>query len=180
MLLKSKTGIQCDNCGAVNERQFTYYSYDVQEIPVQNNKPAPINYKADPIFSLDICEKCHKNYCELVVKNYKPTRCTPSGEYTKGIYCEFTGQRMIGNYKAYLVVVTQIKVNMRDPVCLKCGKKSTGQQCQCGSIGFNVQADTIIEERNLELWLHQSAYKSLTEKVNKTRQSKPEWSASNA
>ena len=111
MLLTNKNGVRCDRCGMSIVEKFVYFSFDMQELTVKNNKLPTLKNTAVPIFSLDICEHCMEDFKATILKCYRPTRILP-GSCPQGIFCDLTGSHLNGNFACYHVNVSEVSVDI--------------------------------------------------------------------
>jgi hypothetical protein len=172
MLLKNGDGIRCDKCNKSYTNDFTYYSYDARDVVVSSNYMPKLRYNNQPVFSFDICSGCMAEIEELVKKNYKPTPSEVHGKYPKGIYCDLSGKHLKGGYTFYHICIDKVKVFMSNTVatCDGCGAPSKdSDQCKCGGTSFSKTADTVVDNRHLELSVCGDVYESFVTYAKKIR-----------
>lgn len=99
------SGIKCDLCGAEYKHQFTYYSYDFYDYRV-GPKPDSIQntLSGKVILSIDVCEKCHKIHCDLIIKNNTVIK--------KLIKCDLSGVILTPNLIHKYCIVDEAIVNL--------------------------------------------------------------------
>lgn len=86
-LLATGNGIKCDKCGSEHVSSFTYYSFDLIDVPIRGTRPPSDRRKRKVSASHDICEGCMAKYTDLIVKhntvdlktNAAKTRCDHCG-----------------------------------------------------------------------------------------------------
>lgn len=158
MQLSDKSGIQCDRCGSIHCKMFVYYSFDFRKEEVYNNTIPRIVFSSKPIHSMDICEKCFNNICDLVKKHYKTAKI--------GLICDLTGQKMVGTFTYYHVNIIKADVLIPDMMnCTKCGSSmKAGEKCKCGNLQFKSNPSMRTDNRHIELCISQIAYNELTKR----------------
>jgi len=174
MLLTEQDGIRCDRCHKAYKQDFTYYSYDYQEISVMNGMLPQFNYNAQPMFSMDICTSCMDDIATIVKEKHKPTDMKEGRRCPKGIFCDLTGNVMKGTFQFILCVISKVQVQLsgRKPVCNKCKQHIEKPESPCpkrSGTEFTKLADTLVEDRFLELWLSYEAYEQLKERAIELR-----------
>lgn len=183
MLLPTNDGIRCDRCSAIEQRDFTYYSYDFRELTVRNAILPKPNLKQPATFSLDICPKCMEEIGELVKTKYKPFPIMPDRRCPKGIHCDLTGTKITKGtiYHCHIIKI-DVHTSGLAIACKKCAtpSKDTKQPCnKCGHQSFSRSANTSVDERWLELLLDEATYEQFKQRATKLRSSEAaEWSAS--
>jgi hypothetical protein len=183
MLLNTSDGIRCDRCYKSFTENFIYYSYDVRERVVTNNiLPSP-ELKTIPTFSFDMCESCMVELGELVKKHYTPTKSPSNRLYPNGIYCDLSGNHLKGNYTFYHVAISKVQVQItgKQIVCDKCKTPTLDSSVpcsKCGHDGFSRHADTVVDDRYLELLVCNEVYENFKERAIALRQNPEaaEWS----
>ena len=106
MQTPSKDGIVCDHCGTMYQQEFRYYSYDIYYYRV-NRTPDSIRSTLceKPMNSLDICDLCHSQICDLIIKhNQRQTRVAR---------CDIKGTILSLNTTHKYCVVHQADVNVQ-------------------------------------------------------------------
>ena len=174
MLLDDNTGIRCDRCWVAHQSDFTYYSFDFQVIHVTRNVLPAFQYNKQPIFSMDICQSCMDDISDIVKKKYKPTKMHPQRQCPKGINCDLTGTHLTGEYDFYLCVIAKVVVQLSGKalICKGCGQQVTDSDKPCPKCNHNEihqRADTMVTDRFVELWLCESAYKTLQQRAIELR-----------
>ncbi len=157
MLTASKDGIICDCCKSQHKDRFTYYSADFKRMDVINNTLPPFDYSPSSALSIDICEACMEVIKELVKKNYKAKRMLTGRVCPDGIVCDLTGELLKNQYTFYHCIIAKAAVSIT-----KSG------------------ATTDVDQRYLELWISEKAYKEYEKKAQALRNNKEiaQWSAS--
>jgi len=183
MLLPTNDGIRCDRCGHTAQQDFTYYSFDFQELQIRNTVLPKPNRKHAATFSLDICGGCMDEIGSIVTKNYKPFKMTPDRRCPGGVYCDLSGAKITSG-RIYYCHVIKVKVHTSglSITCEECGTptKNADEPClKCGHASFSRSADTQVDEQWLELWVSEKAYEEFKAKAIKLRTSEgAKWSAS--
>lgn len=151
------TGVKCDLCGEEHDGDFTYYSLDIREVTVVNNRN-PVGVSGLPIiFSLDACHKCVVGLGDTIRVHYSPTRV--------GVNCDLCGAQMRGDFTFYYIVVSSIVVNMSggSTKCSACGRGLSGVACPCGAGRPIKVADMVINDKYLQLVVCPRDYGSMSE-----------------
>ncbi len=132
----TKDGIICDICKTEYKTSFTYYSFDIRKIRVENHRPEIRAMLYERIVkSLDYCENCCEKIKDIILSHYRPT----------GTYCEITGRELSGKYNLYYCVVDMITVNNKS---VKIDKRNF-EFSVCEDV-FNQWAS--VEKRPLSNW----------------------------
>jgi hypothetical protein len=175
MQLKDRDGIACDLCGASYKTDFRYYSFDMRNVAVNNNLRPPVNsiLSSNVAFSLDVCEKCMGGVAEDIKKNYKAVK--------NSVCCDLTGKVMTGTFDFYFcqVVRADVKMTGRPNVCANCGVHSAvlGEPCKdCGGSEFVKFADTVVDDRYLDIHMCEEAYDKFVNKAMDVRKIAGQWS----
>jgi hypothetical protein len=158
MLSKDKKGIICDRCAMGVTAKFTYYSFDAQEVNVNNNSMviAQATNPMTPGWSFDICQRCMEEIKAIIIKCYKPSRIIDNRSCPNGITCDLTGIRMNRDFVCYYIVVSIVNVDLN-------AKPST----------------KVVDDKYLELWVCKEAFEQLRSKALEIKNNKEnkEWSA---
>jgi len=174
MQLKERDGIACDLCGTSYKTDFTYYSFDIRLLNVNNDMRPPLNsiFTHDVVFSLDVCEKCMDEMANTIKKKHKAMR--------KGICCDLTGKTMNGTFEYYHCQVTKalIKMTGQPNVCVNCNYQTQDDDklCpQCNGDEFLRPAAVQSDDRYVDLDISEEAYKELVDKAINMRKIAGEW-----
>ena len=174
MQLKERDGIACDLCGMSYKADFTYYSFDMRLLNVNDDMRPSLNsiFTYNVVFSLDVCEKCMAEMTETIKKKYKALR--------KGICCNLTGKTMNGTFEYYHCQVTKALVKMtgQPNVCVNCNyqTKDDDELCpQCDGNEFLRLASIQSDDRYVELDISEEMYKELVDKAMNMRKIAGEW-----
>ena len=175
MQLKDRDGIACDICGTSYRTDFRYYSFDIRNIAVNDNLRPPIGsmLSSNVIFSLDVCEKCMGNVAEDVKKNYKAIK--------NAVCCDLTGKVLTGTFEFYFcqVVRADVKMTGQPNICVGCGAHAAvaGEPCKdCGNKEFIKPADTVVDDRYLDIYMCEKAYNEFVDKAMNVRKIAGQWS----
>lgn len=178
MLLQSGEGIRCDRCGVSHTNDFTYYSYDVRDVLVQNNYMPQLRYNTPPVFSFDICEGCMTEIGELVKKNHKATKMLDHRKCPQGIYCDLSQEHLNGTFTFHHTCITKVNVLMsgKAPTCDGCSTPAptltpdSEEPCsKCGGTKFSRTADTVTDDKYLELWVSEAVYEDFKKRSENLR-----------
>ena len=174
MQLKERDGIACDLCGTSYKTDFTYYSFDIRLLNVNNDMRPSLNsiFTHDVVFSLDVCEKCMDEMANTIKKKHKAMR--------KGICCDLTGKTMNGTFEYYHCQVTKalIKMTGQPNVCVNCNYQTQDDDklCpQCNGDEFLRPAAVQSDDRYVDLDISEEAYKELVDKAINMRKIAGEW-----
>lgn len=159
-------GIRCDFCAIEKIGDFVYFSLDIREVNVADNK-FPVHIIREPvIFSIDACLPCMERLGEIVKLHYVPTLI--------GMNCDICGGKMRGNFSFYYCLVTQVNVSMGHGqiLCKECNSamSADNKPCKCGSTKAKKIAEINIDDKFLQIMLCNKDYQDLVSKVVKTRQ----------
>lgn len=89
-------------CSTIHKEQFTYYSFDFNEIEVDSQKMLSRNNGMK--FDADICEKCYDNARTKIMQNLKSHQ---NGK----ISCDFCSIMMSGAFIYYKTYVHKVSVD---------------------------------------------------------------------
>ena len=174
MQLKERDGIACDLCGTSYKTDFTYYSFDIRLLNVNDDMRPSLNsiFTYNVVFSLDVCEKCMAEMAETIKKKHKALR--------KGICCDLTGKTMNGTFEYYHCQVTKALVKMtgQPNICVNCNYQAQddGKVCpQCDGDEFLRPASIQSDDRYVDLDISEEAYKELVDKAMNMRKIAGEW-----
>lgn len=160
-------GVKCDLCGTEHVGDFTYYSLDVREVPVLNNKHATGISNLPVIFSLDSCHKCITQTGDTIKIHYKPTK--------SGVNCDLCGSEMRGDFSFYYINVSSVTVDISGGQikCLACDKKlaTADKPCQCGK-GHPIKIARVnVNDKYLQIVSCDRDYTAMTNSAAAVRQS---------
>jgi hypothetical protein len=174
MQLKERDGIACDLCSTSYKEDFTYYSFDIRLLNVNDDIRPSLNsiFMHNVIFSLDVCEKCMAEIAETIKKKHQPLR--------KGICCDLTGKIMNGTFEYYHCQVIKAIVRMtgQPNVCVNCNYQTQNEDklCpQCDGNEFLRLASVQSDDRYVDLDISEEAYKELVDKAMNVRKIAGEW-----
>lgn len=164
--MKNKSdGIACDLCGLEKEKEFTYFSLDVREVSVSDNRfPTGIEHQL-VVSSIDACMSCMDKLAEVVGLHYTPTII--------GVNCDICGGKMRGSFNFYYCLVTQIEVSLASgkSICAGCGSGMDSRKpCKCGSVNVKKIAQLKIDDKYLQIILCNNDYQGIVARVAKTKQ----------
>ena len=182
MLLSTKDGYACDQCGLTHRHDFTYYSFDFRSVSIsQNRKPSLdqiLHFKV--VFSLDVCPACFEKVKTTIIEQYAKIM-SPQRRVRIETVCELTGKVLVGTYNYYYVDVTEVevKITSQPAVCTKCKQKTFDDKSpctKCKGTSFVRPASTASKPRIVEFSVCEDMYKKLTESAATVRQVAGEWS----
>jgi hypothetical protein len=117
---RDNDGVICDYCSLEVRNDFTYYSFDFQEIQVIQWRKQP----GDHVFSADLCEECLKAYQERITKAYvapSPNRFS----------CDISGEVISQpDFKYYSCNVSKVAVSI-SPLRCQCGQDRDPKDGPC-------------------------------------------------
>lgn len=183
MQISDRTGIACDHCGTQYKNDFTYYSWDLRPVTVNNGMRPQLShiFHTHVIFSLDICTACFDKFKDDVIKHYM------SGMDQRKRHaftiCELTGEKLTGTYDYYHIEVIRVNVLMtgQPNICTKCQHKSFEENkvcSKCQNTEFVKPAALDMDKRFLELSVSEKAYQSIRMQAEKIRKVAGEWDTS--
>jgi hypothetical protein len=168
MILGTKDGICCDHCGSIEQRNFTYYSWDLHERRCREGRLG--RQSQNVVASFDICQNCQTAFEQRIVKAFKPTRITPDKRCPTGLNCDITGEQLRGDFKFYQCIVTKLSVQFTQttPRCKVCNIPVNTTECpQCKGTELIKRASTVPDKDYLELWLSTNFVAALQERASK-------------
>lgn len=154
------TGIICDLCGSEHENDFTYYSADVREVAITNNRNVANLSNLPIIFSFEVCTKCITEIGDIVKVHYIPT--------SVGINCDLCGCELRGDFTFYYTNVSEVNVEMSSgrAKCHACGAPAAGDgPCKCGDPSAMIVrfANMNVNDKYLQVVLCPDDYKRMTQ-----------------
>lgn len=178
MLLASRDGYSCDQCGMTHRKDFSYYSFDFHFVSVcENRRPALNTVLAVPAtFSADICPACFlKTRTALLEQHRKMPKLTV------GLVCELSGKIMAGTFDYYYVDVAKVDVlASNQPLsCMSCRTKvaDKSKPCpKCGSNKFGRLASIQTDRRHVEFVVSEDIYRTYVTAAERLRQVAGQWS----
>lgn len=164
MQLKDKSGIACDKCGGTHQYDFKYYSFDIRQVDVYDNRKPPLEHilMDKPIFSIDICTECFEKYKSDIIKNYSKIMSAQRKQRID-VTCELTGKKLIGTYTYYYVAVTMVNVisSNQPQVCAKCNVQAIDKKCKkCGGTELLTKSMVNATDRYVEFSICQESYET--------------------
>ena len=157
----------------IYRNDFVYYSFDFRCVSIYNNRKPPLNdiINSHIVFSSDICTSCFEPIKNNVLKH--------NSNSIKSIFCEMTGNRLVGNCECYYCVVSKISVKLSGQpfVCLKCKSKTfEGGRCpKCNNTDFIKMAQMNVDDRFVEIMMCYDAYKEFLSKSEIVRKTAGQW-----
>ncbi|MEM3000669.1 MAG: hypothetical protein QXP41_00555 [Candidatus Nitrosocaldus sp.] len=101
MLLSTKDGIYCDICGTIYKDQFTYFSWESNEVVV--NPPNVSKHGKD--LDIDVCEKCYIA-AENKVRQFISNKVIPGT-----IKCDFCTNVMKGSFIYHKFIIHKVHID---------------------------------------------------------------------
>jgi hypothetical protein len=133
-------GIFCDYCGSEVKEDFTYYSFDFNEVKLNEKFSRQSGHIA---LSADLCERCMELFRQRLLNVTKKIPESTSR-------CDVTGGKFDARDKVYYKChISRVKVDMSHQpyVCDKCHKPQDPQQGPCDC---NPDAVTLVKEASVE------------------------------
>jgi len=179
MQLKDKSGIACDKCGTSYQYDFKYYSFDLRQVDVYDNRKPPLEHilTYQPIFSLDICQNCFEKYKSIILDNYAK-RMSPKVKKHIGTTCEITDKKLSGTYSYYYVTVTLVDVlsSNQPQMCRNCNTAIIDKKCtKCGKNEAYTKSLVQTIDRYVEFDICDDIYNSLKTAAEMVRKIGGEW-----
>lgn len=180
MQLKDKSGIACDICGTTCQHDFKYYSFDIAQVDVYDNRKPPLQdiLRLPVIFSVDVCTNCFEKYKTDIIKNYAKTM-SKDRKPQLGITCELSGTKLFGTFTYYYVNVTYVNVlsSNQPQTCLRCKSTAINGKCtKCNSTDVMTRSAVQTTERFVEFNASEAEYNKFKHAAETVRRIASQWS----
>lgn len=160
---QSGDGIVCDYCGSEDKLDFTYYSYDFEQVDVVNGLARPHGRVG---LSTDLCSDCMEVFRERVRMASRPP--------TPGLLrCDISGADITGkSFTYYKCPITEavVVLSNRPYCCSKCNKTRRPEDGPCCEDSHLIRsAEVRTDDKYLELNFSQDMFQKFVEHIEQTR-----------